>query len=109
MASAALVHPDVGQREPPEERSHTARVIEVDVRDHHVRQIPRPHATTVESGDDHVAVGCGARLHQCGLVPAHQVDRVQLLLAGHPRVEELDALGDRCEVCLHRRRVWHRV
>jgi hypothetical protein len=95
MPCTDLVHPDRRAGVPLEERTDAAGVIHVDVGDDDVRQLVRLDAEPIQRNDDAVVVGARSRLDQRRLGRLDEIDRVQLALARHHRVDRSDAVTQR--------------
>ena len=103
MASAALVHPDGGPREPGGQRPDPAGVVQVDVREHDMGERVGVDAQHVERARHGLDRRAGAGLHQRGLVGMEEVGGRVALASAHERVDRRDAGRDIERDRLHRR------
>jgi hypothetical protein len=94
VRGAAFVDPDARPGEPVEQGAGGARVIDVDVRHHDVREVGIADPERLERRDHDGGIGSGPDSTSAGSSPGEQVDGVQLALPGHARVDLSDAVGD---------------
>jgi len=87
VTRAALMHDDLGVRVHGGDVAHAAGVVQVDVRDHHRRQVLRADPQGGQRVTDHRRRRRGARLHQARPVAENQVAGRDALVTGHPGID----------------------
>jgi hypothetical protein len=108
VTRAALVHHDLRPREHPGDVAHAARVVQVDVRDHHRRQVGGPHAQPGQRVPHHRRRRGGSRLHQARPIGTDEISGGNLAVPRHPGVDLVHLVTERgdpgiavpAEICL---------
>ena len=103
MLRTAFVDPHGGVREPGGERAHPARMIQVDVREHDVRERVGCDAERVERACHRLDGRARTRFHQRRLVRGEEICGRIALASSHERVDRRDAGRDLERDGFHRR------